>query len=159
MIQVVDADLFDVDVDIIAHQVNCMGVMGSGVAAQVKALYPDAYVRYRTVCREIRPQNLLGMTQTVSIKQYGEEHERPFAIANLFAQLSYGRDRRHTDYAALVSSLKELAREMHRRGYQTVAVPYMMGCVRGGGDWNEVLHYLETELKDFNVFVCKKDKG
>lgn len=160
MIQIVDTDLFDADVDVIAHQVNCMGVMGSGVAAQVKALYPDVYVRYRTVCREIRPQNLLGMTQTVSIKEQDAlRHGRPFAVANLFAQLSFGRDRQHTNYKALVSCLQDLAQEMHYRNYHSVAVPYMMGCVRGGGDWDKVFSYLETELNDFNVLICRKDKG
>lgn len=154
--KIIDADLFDTDVDIIAHQVNCMGVMGSGVAAQVKALFPDVYVRYRTVCREIRPQNLLGMTQTVLIR--GEE-AKPFAIANLFAQLSFGRDKQQTNYAALESCLKDLANEMRRRGFRSVAVPYMMGCVRGGGDWSKVLNLLERELKDFDVLICRKDKG
>ena len=36
MIQIIEGNLFDSNAHIIAHQVNCQGVMGSGVAKQVK---------------------------------------------------------------------------------------------------------------------------
>ena len=159
MISVVDLDLFKANVDVIAHQVNCMGVMGSGVAAQVRTKYPDAYSRYRAVCREFRPQDLLGTTQVVAIKDCDTlMNGRPFVVANLFSQLSYGRGKQHTNYKALASCLRALACEMRYRGYHSVAVPYLMGCVRGGGDWNSVRYYLEKELDSFDVIICRKDK-
>ena len=36
MIKIINGDLFDTDANIICHQVNCKGKMGSGVALQVK---------------------------------------------------------------------------------------------------------------------------
>lgn len=41
MIKHVKADIFTTDCDIIVHQVNCYGVMGAGIAKQVKERYPD----------------------------------------------------------------------------------------------------------------------
>lgn len=50
MIRIVDGDLFAArDVDIIAHQVNCQGVMGSGVALQVRKLFPDVFDGYKSL--------------------------------------------------------------------------------------------------------------
>ncbi len=46
MIKIIDGNLFDTKAKIIAHQVNCRGVMGSGVALQIKERYPYVYEMY-----------------------------------------------------------------------------------------------------------------
>ena len=38
MLKIIDGDIFASGADIIAHQTNCQGVMGSGVAKQVSSL-------------------------------------------------------------------------------------------------------------------------
>ena len=43
-------DLFESGADMICHQVNCMGVMGSGVAKQVKERYPKVFEEYVNWC-------------------------------------------------------------------------------------------------------------
>lgn len=40
MIKVINGDLFTSKANFIVHQVNCQGVMGSGVAAQVAENFP-----------------------------------------------------------------------------------------------------------------------
>ena len=47
MIKVVYGDLMQATEDIIVHQVNCKGVMGSGVAKQIKANFPEVFNEYR----------------------------------------------------------------------------------------------------------------
>ena len=47
MIKIIDGNLFDSKAQIICHQCNCQGVMGSGVAAEVKRRYPHVYKAYR----------------------------------------------------------------------------------------------------------------
>lgn len=158
MIHHIQCDLLNATTDVIAHQVNCMGVMGSGVAAQIKEQFPEVYVRYRNVCRYSTPDVLLGMAQYVAVP-VSSAKDRPLGIINLFAQKSYGRDGRHTDYAAFRESLRVMKNIMYHRGYQSVALPYKIGCVRGGGDWNRVLRIIEEELSDYEVFLCEKDMG
>ena len=34
---------------IICHQVNCKGVMGAGLAKQIRDKWPDVYDRYRLI--------------------------------------------------------------------------------------------------------------
>ena len=47
MIKIIDGNLFDTKAHIICHQCNCQGVMGSGVAAEVKRRYPYVFNSYR----------------------------------------------------------------------------------------------------------------
>ena len=53
MIKHVKADIFTTDCDIIVHQVNCYGVMGAGIAKQVKERYPDVYDIYKSLCNRL----------------------------------------------------------------------------------------------------------
>ena len=41
-----EGNVFDSDADIICHQVNCQGVMGSGVAKEVRERFPNVYEQY-----------------------------------------------------------------------------------------------------------------
>lgn len=47
MIKFIKGNLFDTDAQIICHQCNCYGVMGSGVAKEVKQRYPNVFKDYR----------------------------------------------------------------------------------------------------------------
>ena len=45
-----EGNLLDAQTDVIAHQVNCQGVMGSGVAKQIRDKWPRVYDSYVTYC-------------------------------------------------------------------------------------------------------------
>lgn len=46
MVKLINGDLLEAKETYIAHQVNCYGAMGRGVALQIKNRYPDVYRRY-----------------------------------------------------------------------------------------------------------------
>jgi O-acetyl-ADP-ribose deacetylase (regulator of RNase III) len=132
---------------IIAHQVNCMGVMGSGVAKQIKDKWPKAFEAYRDLCNEKQSsKELLGTCQIVDC---GDA-----VIANLFNQYNYGRDKIQTDYEALQKTLGILYNESQDRE-TAVAMPYRIGCDRGGGSWGKVLDLIEDVFQDEEVFLYK----
>ena len=56
-IEYVDGDLLAADVDALVNPVNCVGVMGKGLALQFKRAYPGNYDAYVKACRrgEVRP--------------------------------------------------------------------------------------------------------
>ena len=58
----VKGNLLEADVDVIMHQVNCKGVMGAGVARQIrqKLLSEEEYQRYVTKCHAFPATELLG---------------------------------------------------------------------------------------------------
>lgn len=142
-----DGNLLAVNVDIMAHQVNCMGVMGAGIAAQIAKKHPEvkeAYIRY---CEGKDPRELLGDCQMVPI-----EDDR--YVANVFGQLKYGRGKQHTNYKALEAALYKL-KENAQQNDLTVGLPHGMGCGLAGGDWNIVVGLIEKVFDDYPVVVVK----
>ena len=146
MIRYLSMDVLDTDTDLVAHQVNCKGVMGAGLARQIRAQFPDVYEAYRRACNNVdRSSDLLGKIQ---IKQ---------GIVNLFAQDGYGTDRRYTDYKALATCLNKLALYMTEHQMKTLALPYGMGCGLAGGDW-KIVHEIIRDIftpSDITVYICK----
>ena len=62
----IKGDLLSSDVKIRCHQVNCRGVMGAGLALQVKQKYPEAFEQYKALCDQFG-SSLLGHTQFVAL--------------------------------------------------------------------------------------------
>ena len=64
MVKEVYGDLLKQPVDIIAHQTNCAGVMGAGIALQIKKslLTSEEYNKYVNICKQ-QGADLLGKTQ------------------------------------------------------------------------------------------------
>lgn len=153
MIKHIKCNIFESGADVILHQVNCQGVMGSGVAKQVKELYPQVFSSYKNVCDNTKEKKtMLGTVQCIRI-------ETGKYIANLFAQENYGYDGKcYTDYAALKRCLKAVA-EYPLFDDQVIAIPYLMGCHRGGGDWNKVYKMIEEVLGDYDVLICEYNGG
>lgn len=154
MIKHIKGDIFESDAYAILHQVNCRGVMGSGIAKQVKEKYPVVFLRYKEICEQHsgNPKDLLGLVLAISVKGGCTGF-----IANLFAQDNFGRDNNlYTNYDALKKCF-ERANEMFYG--KTVAIPYKIGCCRGGGDWGIVYKMIEESFVDCDVVLYEYDKG
>lgn len=158
MIKIIDGDLFNSKANIIAHQVNCSNAMNSGVAKQIRERYPEVFRAYKNLCTQFERYNsdLLGYCQVV------ETHDGK-CIANLFGQLGYGYDgQQYTDVHALKRSMIKLRNRCSLDlENTTIAMPYKIGCVRGGANWDEVYSIIEEIFKDCNVDVelWRLDKG
>lgn len=151
MINHVKGDIFKSDADIIIHQVNCQGVMGSGVAKQVKDLYPNVYVHYREYCKDFTPEEMLGTVFMVPI-----DNKTRF-IANFFSQNNFGYDGNcYTNYEAFEKCLLYM-----KKNYSefSMAIPYLIGCRRGGGSWEKIYQMIEDILGDCEVTIYEYDLG
>lgn len=100
--EIVVGNIFDSKADAILHQVNCQGVMGSGVAKQVREKFPAVFKHYKARCDEdkrfkeqsgITKSSLLGLAQVCYKEDYpvGDIKDKQ-VIINLFAQDRYGYD-------------------------------------------------------------------
>ncbi|MEE1302742.1 MAG: macro domain-containing protein [Bacteroidales bacterium] len=155
-------DIFESGADIICHQVNCQGVMGSGVAKQVREKYPPVYRAYKEWCDKEEPEELLGKSQFVPLMNLWQQpkEDELLGIINIFGQLDYGYGKCHTDYDALKHAFERINLFIHLFEYQPIiAFPYKFGCARGGGDWNVVRGMIEEAFQDCMVFICECDKG
>ena len=158
MIKHIKCDIFESGADVICHQVNCQGVMGSGIAKQVRERYPWVYGTYKNFCigvaeeHKAKPEIMLG----TSLPVYIDENR---VIENLFGQEKYGYDSNcYTNYEKLKDALHTVKL---RHSNKTIAIPYKIGCARGGGDWNIVCKMIEDIFgeSDCNVLICEYNGG
>ena len=156
MINHVKGDIFKSDADIIIHQVNCQGVMGSGVAKQVKDKYPNVYNSYYSMCKNYSSNDLLGKVLLVNTPDYISNGKRIRMIANFFSQDNYGYQGVFTNYDSFKSCL-----EYMRDSYSncSMAIPYLIGCRRGGGNWETIYRMIEDVLGDCDVTIYEYDLG
>ena len=142
-------NLLDAQTDVIAHQVNCQGVMGSGVAKYIREKWDNVYTAYKAEYDLFTDLNkpLLGNCQLVQVN----DHQY---VANLFGQNKYGYDsKRYTSYDGIYDALINLAFQMENNNINSIAFPYRMSSDRGGADWNVVLAMIESVFKDTDVTI------
>lgn len=146
----IKGDIFESEEDVILHQVNCRGKMNSGVAKQVREKYPWVYGAYKNIYNKRGGEYLFGRILRVFIDERR-------SVVNIFSQKDYGYDgAQYTDYEALRQCLVTINKECYGR---SIAIPYRMGCCRGGGDWAVVSKMIEETLTDCDVTIYECDKG
>lgn len=170
----INGSIFDVGAQVIVHQVNCMGVMGSGVAKQVRDRFPSVFLSYHHAVKAL-DHNCLGGCLVV------EANETPgLRIANLFGQYYYrgfkeddlylyddhwkqpefdkqmGKAIRFTNYEAFWKGLVRLKEELRPEEIK-IAFPYKIGSDRGGADWEVLREMIKSVFKDTNkeIIICK----
>lgn len=141
-------DVLETPIEIIAHQVNCLGTMGAGVAKQIKDKYPKVYHWYRAYCYRRNIEPILGTGQIVV--------QADHTFFNIFGQYGYGTSKRQTDYKAFKSGFKDAIAKY--RFYTNdceskleIAIPYHIGCGLAGGEWKMISKILEQLEKEENV--------
>lgn len=147
-------NLLDTELTFIIHQVNCQGVMGAGVARQIKEKFPKAWEQYKSD---------LAAYGDLNLGSYSYASDNGKIIFSIFGQDNYGRDKCYTDYTALRRGIRKAIID-YRNAYNVksfvqlvLAVPYGLGCGLGGGDWCKVRGLLEDIECDENVvFVAYK---
>lgn len=149
MLEVIDGNLFSMTRGIIGHQVNCMGVIGSGVAVQVRNLFPDIFIRY---CEFIRETNKSSCSPLGSCQIVQTSDNDALFVANIFGQFGFGKGERFTNYAALEAGLDYCFKFAASKGLP-VGLPYKIGCDRGGGDWTLISEMINRLAEDHKVDV------
>lgn len=164
-------NILDTDDRIIAHQVNCMGRMGSGVAKALNDEFPELFEDYIEYLRT-RQERVFGSCyihiahdrNSVCRSDHHTEPIIPIAIANLFGQRNYGRDgKQYTNYQALESALKQMRRSiLYNRDYwypneQVRLSTVRLGCGLGGGSWDVVEPMIQDIFKNDIILITVWD--
>lgn len=156
MIKFRDCDIFKIDADVICHQVNCRGVMNFGIAKRVKELYPQVYDAYFNYCESVKAvgsKTLLGRIQNIKISSGTTDKY----ICNLFAQDNFGYEGRlFTNYEALKECFEQV-KIFHFNS--RIAIPYLIGCGKGGGDWKTIETIILNTFSRNDVTICRRKKA
>lgn len=141
---IVHGNILNAQEDIICHQVNCLGIMGAGLALQIRNKFPATYNRYYKTCKQHKPEDLLGHIL------FTKENNK--IIANIFGQLNIGKST--TDYRAQINAFKILKQFADNNNY-SIAIPYNFGCGLAGGNWNIVYKNLQQILINNKYTIYK----
>ena len=142
MVKYMCGDLLKSGCNIICQQVNCQGVMGSGIAKSIRDAYPRCYEIYKDYVNIVGSEECLGTVNFFPV-------DLQTTIANMFAQLHYlPRGIVHTDYDAFRNCCKQIkAYVINNRLNVRIGFPDHIGCGLGGGDWDTVHNILRKEFE------------
>jgi O-acetyl-ADP-ribose deacetylase (regulator of RNase III) len=139
MLVFVKGDMFADRYDIRVNTINCVGVMGSGIALAFKVRYPKMFCAYKNACQagRIRPGRI------------DEWRDLTDWIIN-FPTKRHWRDK--SNYEDIASGLDSLREYLQRQGLVRVALP-ALGCGHGGLDWQRVSAMIRERLTDLDAVV------
>lgn len=125
---------------IIVHQVNELGVMGAGLAKQIKEKYPKMFEAYK----KYASPDKIGQCLLIRV-------EEDKYIANFFSQRGISRTHQTTDHKAFEKCLIQLS-EYIKQNNMTVAFPYKIGCGLAGGNWDIVSKLIEKYIPNAVIY-------
>lgn len=126
--------------DVIVHGANCLNVMGSGIAKEIRTRYPGAYDADTLATQQWKtPVAKLGNFSTYATVGKGT----PFVIVNAYTQLNYApRGVDHFEY----ESFYLILRKLEALGSVKFGFPYI-GMGLAGGDETRIIKML-TDFAD-----------
>ena len=133
-------DILKADVEALVNTVNCVGVMGRGIALQFKNTFPENFEAYAAACRreEVQPGCMFVFeTRMMTNPKY---------IINFPTKRHWKGKSRMED---IESGLDALAREINERDIRSIAIP-PLGAGLGGLPWQEVRERIDRVLGSFH---------
>ena len=164
--QIKHGDVLNANNCIIVHGTNCCGVMGAGVAYQIKNRFPEVYDAYiekykskQTKYNTDNGSNLVFDGLKLGEISYGQVGPFKF-IVNANTQFNCGTDKRYADYEAIAKcfeNVKILHTEIYAKtGLKLDIVFPMIGAGLAGGNWNIIeTIILETLGNEFIKILYK----
>ncbi|MDX2034153.1 MAG: macro domain-containing protein [Blastocatellia bacterium] len=128
MIEFQQGDILHADAEALVNTVNCVGVMGRGIALQFRKAFPENFKIYKAACDrgELRPGKML----VCDLNRF----HNPRFIINFPTKRHWKGNSRIEDIKA---GLPALVEEVRQRQIHSIAVP-PLGCGLGGLNWDEV---------------------
>lgn len=146
MIEQGTGNLLNADADALVNTVNCVGVMGKGIALQFKQAFPENFNAYAAACRggDVLPGRMF-IHETKGLVG-------PKWIINFPTKKHWKGKSRLAD---IETGLRSLVADVRRLGIRSIAVP-PLGCGNGGLEWTEVRPLIVrafAELPDVRAIV------
>ncbi len=145
-ISLVRGDMFFSRMQTLTVSVNCMGVMGRGLASTAKYRFPDVYVKYQEVCRNKN----LKIGQPYLYKRESSVFEALVEFSELTPEQLNGNHqtwfllfptknhwKNNSKLSEIETGLKWLVKNYKRQGVESLAIP-ALGCGLGGLEWRYV---------------------
>ena len=134
MITLATGNLLQADVEALVNTVNCVGVMGKGIALQFKKAFPANFKAYAQACKsgDVR-LGAMFVFATGSLRN-------PRLIVNFPTKQDWRSRSRLEDVR---TGLQALLSEIRERRIRSIAIP-PLGCGNGGLEWGDVRPLIES---------------
>ena len=139
MIRFKKGDILNEEADALVNTVNCVGVMGRGIALQFKRAFPDNFRVYAERCR--RGDMIPGEVFVYETK----EMLPPKYVINFPSKRHWRGKSRIDDIEAGLTSLADALR---RHDIHSIAIP-PLGSGLGGLNWHDVRPLIVDALQEF----------
>lgn len=141
MITYKTGDILKENVEAIVNTVNCVGVMGRGIALQFKKAFPENFKSYAAVCKkkELQPGSMFVFEPKQLIN--------PKYIINFPTKRHWRGKSRLED---IESGLSALVEEIRTRQIKSIAIP-PLGAGLGGLPWIEVKKRILGAFSDLSI--------
>lgn len=136
MIEYTSGDILKCEADALVNTVNCVGVMGRGIALQFKNVYPDNFKAYEAACKReaVQPGRMFVFdTGQLTLPRF---------IINFPTKRHWRGKSRIED---IESGLTDLVKVIRDKGIRSIAIP-PLGAGLGGLDWSDVRPRIERAL-------------
>jgi O-acetyl-ADP-ribose deacetylase (regulator of RNase III) len=120
-------NILEADAEALVNTVNCVGVMGKGIALQFKNAYPDNFAAYEKACRK-------KAITTGRMHVYETGRLYPRYIINFPTKRHW---KGKSSIGDIAKGLKALVVEVRNRAIHSIAIP-PLGCGNGGLEWKTV---------------------
>lgn len=137
MIKLTQGNVLKADAEALVNTVNCVGVMGRGIALQFKKAYPKNFKAYKAACdaKEVRPGKMF-------VYDLSRIYNPRFIINFPTKRHWRGKSRIEDIEAGLV----DLVQLIQRENIKSIAIP-PLGCGLGGLNWAEVKALILTSFE------------
>ncbi len=132
MISYAKGNLLDTPTDALVNTVNCVGIMGKGIALAFKKAFPENYKKYKVACDK----------NEVEVGKMFITKEDDKWIIN-FPTKQHWRDPSKIEW--IKEGLSDLKLVILDHDIKSIAIP-KLGCGAGGLDWSEVKPLIEKAL-------------
>jgi O-acetyl-ADP-ribose deacetylase (regulator of RNase III) len=149
-IDFVQGDLFHTDMETIVITVNCVGVMGKGIALRLKETAKPAYEKYRELC----DAGEMNLGKSVI---YDEPLDTLNGKTILFFPTK-GHWRSRSELFQIKKGLEDFVENYAEMGITSIAFP-ALGCGHGRLNWNDVKPVMIEFLEDLDIKIEIHEPG
>jgi O-acetyl-ADP-ribose deacetylase (regulator of RNase III) len=137
VIEYTRGDILQADAEALVNTVNCVGVMGRGIALEFKQAYPENFKAYAAACRreEVKPGRMFF---------FDTGQLTPHWIINFPTKRHWRGKSRIED---IESGMRDLVEQIQVRSIHSIAIP-PLGSGLGGLDWRAVRPLIEAGLQE-----------
>ena len=128
MITQCEGTLFDLRVDALVNPVNCVGVMGKGLAAEFKTRFPGNFAKYKAACDA-------GMVRVGTIFPYYLRPDMAPQVIYNFPTKDHWRNPSRLKWVE--DGLLDLVTHLKITPITSIGIP-ALGCGEGGLGWHDV---------------------